>query len=266
MIFPAIARMDCIVMEGPDARRFAQMQFAGDVDALMPGHWQWNAWLNAKGRVQALMHLVDVGDRRLLAVLRGGDAEAIRGAMARYLLRMRAELTVRTFTGRHGSPVATSIARMDADQIVLGYGTRSLILDAVAAPLDPTAQSAWRLADIREGWPNLPGGEPVFLPPALGLEHLGAVAFGKGCYPGQEIAARLHYLGGHKHRLCHLQGPASLPRGEAREADGTISAWILDVAAVQQGTIEALAVIPGNGSKVINILGIGYIINMKFDP
>lgn len=266
MIFPAISTVDCIVMEGADARRFAQAQFAGDVDALAPGHWQWNAWLDAKGRVQALMHLADVAEDRLLAVLRGGDAKAIHGTLTRYLLRMRASLDVRTFTGRRGGPVPVSIARMDADQVVLGYGTRSLRLDAASASPEPAAQSAWRLADIRAGWPDLPNGGPAFLPPALGLEHLGAVAFDKGCYPGQEIAARLHYLGGHKHRLCRLQGPAPLSVGDVRNADGTPNAWILAVAAVQEDTVEALAVVPGNAANKINILGSQFTINTKFDP
>ena len=265
MILPAISSVNCIVMEGADARRFAQMQLAADVDALASGHWQWNAWLNAKGRVQALMHLADVGDGTLLAVLRGGDAAVTVAALARFLLRLRASLTVQTFTGRHGGPLPDGIARMGAGHIVLGYGPRSLRLDPTPEQPDPTAQAAWRLADIRQGWPNLPSGEPILLPPALGLEHLRAVAFEKGCYPGQEIAARLHYLGGHKYRLCHLEGTAPLSPGEARDADGTLTAWILDAIAVQD-TVEALAVIPENTSSTINILDNIYIINMKFDP
>jgi folate-binding protein YgfZ len=266
MIFPAISRVDCIVMEGAEARRFAQAHFAADVDALAPGHWQWNAWLDARGRVQALMHLADVADGRLLAVLRGGDAKAIRGTLARYLLRTRANLDVRTFTGRRGGPVPMSTVRLDADQVVLGYGKRSLRLDTASAAPEPAARSAWQLADIRAGWPSLPDGAPGFLPPALGLEHLGAVAFDKGCYPGQEIAARLHYLGGHKQRLCHLQGPAPLSAGEVRNADGTPNAWILAVVPVQEDAVEALAVIPGNAANEINILGTQFIIRTKFDP
>ncbi|HET9818591.1 MAG TPA: folate-binding protein [Rhodanobacteraceae bacterium] len=266
MIFPAISRVDCIVVEGADARRFAQAQFAGDVDALAPGHWQWNAWLDARGRVQALMHLADVAGGGLLAVLRGGDAKAIHGTLSRYLLRTRANLGVRTFTGRRGGPVPMSTVRMEADQIVLGYGTRSLRLDRDAAASDPEVQSTWRLDDIRAGWPHLPDRGPPFLPPALGLEHLGAVSFDKGCYPGQEIAARLHYLGGHKQRLCHLRGPAPLSVGEVRNADGTPNAWILAVVAVQEDTVEALAIIPGNADHEISILGTSFIIHMKFDP
>jgi folate-binding Fe-S cluster repair protein YgfZ len=36
----------------------------------------------------------------------------------------------------------------------------------------------------------------------LNLDRLGAISFTKGCYPGQEIVARLHYLGNLKRRLA----------------------------------------------------------------
>jgi folate-binding protein YgfZ len=209
---PLIGDAHCILIEGNDARRFAQAQFSGNVDALAPGYWQWNAWLTPQGRVSALMHLVDAGDGRLLAVLRGGDADASRAGLARYLLRQRAALRVEAFACRSGDPATMGTVAIDAGEIVLGYGPRSLRLGTTAnEPPDADARTTWRLEDIRQGWPSLPGGELLFLPPALGLEHLQAVSFDKGCYPGQEIAARLHYRGGHKHRLYHLQAPATPP-------------------------------------------------------
>lgn len=263
--FPAIGDVRCIVMEGADARRFAQAQFSGDVDALAPGHWQWNAWLTAQGRVRALMHLVDPGDGVLLAILRGGDAEAIRAELARYRLRMRVSLSARNFTGRRGDPVPVGAATTEGGAVVLGYGNRSLRLASLtSASPAPVAQQAWRLADIRHGWPTLPVGEPEFLPPALGLERLGAVAFDKGCYPGQEIAARLHYRGGHKRRLCRLHGPAPLPIGEVRDNTGTTVAWVLDAVSGEEG-VEALAVVCLYSSNKINIMDNIYTIDSRLD-
>jgi folate-binding protein YgfZ len=263
--FPVIGTVQCIAMQGVDARRFAQAQFSGDVDALVPGSWQWNAWLTARGRVCALMHLTDPGDGRLLAVLRGGDAETLRTMLAGYLFRLRATLTVETFTARSGGPVPSGTVEREADSLVLGYGPRSLRLDRLSgSPVDADARDRWRLADIRQGWPNLPAGEPALLPPALGLERLHAVAFGKGCYPGQEIAARLHYRGGHKWRLCRLRGPALLPLGEARDVAGATVAWVLDVVGSGAG-VEALATVQLGSSSKINILGSTYAVEPEFD-
>lgn len=264
-VFPAIGNVQGIVIEGADARRFAQTQFAGNVDALAPGRWQWNAWLTAQGRVRALMHLADPGDGTLLAVLRGGDAETVRADLARYLLRMRASLTPRTFAARSGTPLPLGATASDADNIVLGYGARSLRLDLASnSPPDAGALARWRLADIRQGWPNLPAGDPEWLPPALGLERLGAVAFDKGCYPGQEIVARLHYRGGHKYRLGILHGPALLPPGEVRNEEGSLAVRILDAVPGPRG-IEALAILPRETLNKIKLMDNIYAVSTRFD-
>lgn len=267
--FSVINHIDCLVIEGVDARRFAQTQFSGDVDSLTPRQWQWNAWLTAQGRVQALMHLVDAGDGRLLAVLRGGDVQATLAGLARFLLRTQASIRPLACTGRFGGPLPMfSVQTQTGDEgIVLGFGQRSLMLGPRQSDaIDVDAQTAWRLTDIRAGWPSLPGdGQPRFLPPALGLEHLGAVSFGKGCFPGQEIAARLHYRGGHKHRLCHIRGKVPLPAGDIRSPDGAPQGCVLDTAAASDG-YEALAVLDVNSDIGINILGNIYTIESRFDP
>lgn len=263
----AIGTAQGIVLEGADARRFAQAQFSGDVDALRAGHWQWNAWLDAQGRVQALMHLADIGDGRLLAVLRGGDAEAIRAALARYLLRLRVSLAVESFAAQRGDPLPEGVARREGGAIALGQGARSLRLcppSAGTSP-DPDVHRRWRLDDIRRGWPTLPGGAPEFLPPALGLERLGAVALDKGCYPGQEIVARLHYRGGHKWHLARLRGPVLLPIGEIGGAAQATAARVLD-AVPAEDAFEALAVLRTEGPSKINLLERIHQVESTFDP
>jgi folate-binding protein YgfZ len=44
-----------------------------------------------------------------------------------------------------------------------------------------------------------------FIPQMLNLQHTGAVNFRKGCYTGQEIVARMQYLGKLKRRMYRLQ-------------------------------------------------------------
>lgn len=252
---PVIGTAHALLIEGEAARRFAQAQFSGDVDALPVRHWQWNAWLTSAGRVRALMQLADLGEGRLLAVVRGGDIDQVRRQLERFVLRSPVTLATQRCITRAGGPAPLGQAHQDGSSVVLGYGTRSLHLECsseLPAP-DHAAASAWRLADIRAGWPWLPEVEPEFLPPALGLENLGAVAFEKGCYPGQEIAARLHFRGGHKRALFHLCGPVALPRGASRTCDGS-EAWILDTARDAAG-YEALAVLPKDTHTEISIMG-----------
>jgi folate-binding protein YgfZ len=66
------------------------------------------------------------------------------------------------------------------------------------------------------------------LPPALSLEQLPAIAFDKGCYPGQEMVARLHYRGGHKRHLHRAEVPAHVSAGTAVFDDDRDVGQLLD--------------------------------------
>ena len=232
----------CLEISGADARAFAQAQFAGDVRTLNAGQWQWNAWLDAKGGVRALMHLADLGDGRLLALLRGGNAQSLCAALKRYVLRAKVVLeAANNWHGFAGSGLPLGTVSVESEAVGFGYGDRSLLLRRNGAGAVSATPDAMKLADIRQGWPTLPPGDHGFLPPALGLEHLGAVSFGKGCYPGQEIAARLHYRGGHKLRLCHVRADAPLAPGQPLSATQP-RAIALAVSTTAQGC-EGLAVL-----------------------
>lgn len=262
---PSVAtHVHCLVLEGADARRFAQAQFAGDVNALTPGHWRWNAWLDAQGRVRALMQLADPGDGRLLALLRGGDAEQARAALSRFLLRAQVRIATQVFDGCAEGAMPTGTIAMDPAGLALGYGDRSLRLVVPGASIDPAASNHWRLADIRAGWPTLPAGEAEFLPQALGLEHLTAVAFDKGCYPGQEIAARLHFRGGHKLALLHIRGGASLEPHASLLAEGFGPVRVLDCVP-RRSLNEALIVAKRSDIMKINILDVSYDVVSRFN-
>lgn len=210
----ALGDAQCIEISGEDARAFVQAQFSGDVRELQTMHWQWNAWLDHKGAVRALMHLADPGNGRLIVLLRGGNAEESCIDLRKYVLRakVRIEPVHERFLSI-GGPLPLHEIRVEADAIGFGCGGRSAWLEPVCRAGDGEREREFRLDEIRLGWPRLPpGSDPEFLPPALGLEHLGAVSFDKGCYPGQEIAARLHYRGGHKRRLVHVCGSSSSMR------------------------------------------------------
>lgn len=247
----ALGPFESITITGADARAFLQAQLAADIRKLSPGCWQWNAWLTPQGRVRALMQLADTGHGDLLAVLRGGNAAVVREDLARYVLRMRVSLAPRTLQGYAAPPQPRFMATADGG-LLLGFGDRSLKLETDPATPDAEACRRWRRADIRAGWPTLPADAPSFLPEALGLPRLGAVALDKGCYPGQEIVARLQYRGRHGHRLCHVRGATPLTHGTIRTDDGT-ALHVLDSVTDRNGT-DALAVVPTTIKSKISIL------------
>ena len=209
-----------LAISGADATAFLHAQLASDVHALAVGHWQWSAWLDAQGRVRALLQLARTGDADYVALLRGGEAAAMAAALGRFVLRARVALRAgtRALHAAAAAPMHHAASKPD-DALLLGMGTHAWRIEAPpgtsprATEADALLAHAWR-TEIEAGWPWLP---PTALdaltPPALGLEHLGAVRFDKGCYPGQEIAARLHFRGGNKRHLVTLQGDAAALSG-----------------------------------------------------
>lgn len=213
-------------IEGEDALAFAHAQFASDVHALTDGAWQWSAWLDARGRVIALLQVARTDRQRLVALLRGGDADAMAARLQRYVFRSRVRLRARA-TGLVGDAPALDAGglRVDGDALVFGMGDHALRTQA-----DASAGQHWRLHAVRAGHPWLEGDAlERFLPPALSLRRLGAIAFDKGCFPGQEVAARLHYRGGHKLALCRVASPRAIAHGPLPAGtDGIDDAWVLD--------------------------------------
>ena len=60
----------------------------------------------------------------------------------------------------------------------------------------PSSTDGWRLADIEAGIPWLTEEtSEEFIPQMLNLDKLGGLSLTKGCYTGQEVVARTHYLG-----------------------------------------------------------------------
>lgn len=65
-----------------------------------------------------------------------------------------------------------------------------------------TQQTQWQLLDIAAGIPMIfPESKETFTPQQVNLDLIGGVSFKKGCYPGQEVVARLHYLGTPSRRM-----------------------------------------------------------------
>lgn len=255
-----IAAAALVEIAGRDAGAFSQAQFSSDVSTLTPGRWQWSAWLDAKGRVRNVFALLMLDAERLLAWLPLGDAGAMAAALSRFVLRSKVE--VRAPSGWHvlaGSepapppgdfesacePGSLALAAAPDQRVVLTRDAANAVDD------DGHARDALLLAAIGAGLPWLAAElDGEFVTPALDLARIGATSLGKGCYPGQEIVARLHYRGGNKRHLRHLLVEASAPppgSGETICAEGegaaTTIGRVLYAATATDGMRHALAVI-----------------------
>jgi folate-binding protein YgfZ len=112
----------------------------------------------------------------------------------------------------------------------------------------PVAGAVWSLLDILSGIPLLgPATIGEFVPQMLNLEALGGLSFTKGCYPGQEVVARLHYRGQLKRRLylAHIVTDEVPPAGAKLYGPGTAESVGMVVSAARSGPgmVAVLAVV-----------------------
>lgn len=195
-----------LTFEGSDAARFCQSQLMNDVNTLQLGDSQWTGWLSAKGRVIALGRLSRSAEQRYDWVLFDHPADALRPLLAKFVLRSKLSLTAREDLSVLGVWQA-----LDSDiRLEYGRGLRLLPRVADGSPADSNSADAdaWLAADFQLGLPRLPwpSGVEAYTPHMLSLQGLSAFSTRKGCYPGQEIVARTHFLGASKRWLAAFRG------------------------------------------------------------
>ncbi|PZS99283.1 YgfZ/GcvT domain-containing protein [Stenotrophomonas maltophilia] len=254
--YPRLPGHQLLSLQGVDAAVFAHAQFSSDVTALPLLHWQWSAWLSAKGRTLAVFQLLRLAEDHVMLVLADGDADAIASQLQRFVFRRKVKVLVRSdlcVAGAFTAPEAASgaaIAHAAGDGWELDLGSDALprtlrigAADAFAAGSETDEAAfalAWRQADLRYGLPRLEESQrEVWTPQQLGLDRLNGYSVKKGCYPGQEIVARTHFLGKAKRAVQLLQTAAPAQAGDGVQQDGAALGTIASVA----GDL-ALAVLP----------------------
>ncbi|MGH8600430.1 MAG: YgfZ/GcvT domain-containing protein, partial [Burkholderiales bacterium] len=114
--------------------------------------------------------------------------------------------------------------------------------------------TCWEWLDIRGGIPTvLAQTQDEFVPQMANLDAVGGVSFSKGCYPGQEIVARMHYLGRLKRRTCiaHIVSDRAPQPGEpVFDSNNPAQAC---------GMIACSAAAPGGGHDVLTVAQIAAI-------
>lgn len=260
-----------IRVTGVDARAFLHGQFVSDVLNLDLHTGQLSAWCTPKGRVSFLFHLV-AGLDGFSILVPGTDAEPLVKRLRMFVLRAKVVIDLADNIAILGisAPRRASLApplaefplrwrsRLVSDLTVMGIddSRRFLLWGEVAAVLawwnacglQRVGTAAWRALDIQNQHPRLVGGAiDAFLPQELNLDLSNSVSFDKGCYPGQEIIARVKYRGDVKSRLKIGSVTAPAPAGTKlyRGTGGSAGEIITSVTAPTGGT-RFLAVVELN--------------------
>jgi len=273
-----LSQYGLIAVRGADARSFLQGQLSSDLGAVEASHSQLGAWCSPKGRVLVLLRIMQYKDAILLKL----PAPLVESTMKRlrmYVLRSQVELEdVSDHFVRLGLSGAAAAGILNGclgetptspDQVtaaddsllvrlagetpryvaICRVDTARQCWQSAVPPLTPVGAAPWSLLGILAGVPEVYVGDE-FLPQMLNLDALDGVSFTKGCYVGQEIVARTHYLGRLKRRLYRLHvdtneapatGASLYETGIAQSAEA--AGQLINAGRHPDGGFAALAVI-----------------------
>jgi len=271
-------------VRGADVVSFLQGQLSNDIALLGPGRSLLAGYHNPQGRVIALLRLLQLAPDDLLAILPRELIGLVVQRLGKFVLRAKVKLAddsaAWTVTGLMGCapprPGAASAAasqaaaggvpsfaqqlpapvngvtRIDASLAlrVAEEPARWLLVSPLAHPAPvsgcrPVGVQVWQRLAIAAGEPQVYAAtSEAFVAQMLNLDALGAIAFDKGCYTGQEIIARAHYRGKVKRRLQRFRAQVPVPLKPADDGefpDGR-SFKVVDAAQRSDGLCEFLAV------------------------
>jgi len=228
----SLTSLGTLLAQGADIDSFLQGQLSNDIAALTADRAQLSSYNSAKGRVIALLTLSRVADGIRLQTCAALTA-ALMNRLQKFVMRAKVQFSDISAThpllGISGPNAATLLAQahlpLPSDS-VWAMASRDDIcvvrcagemprftIQAPAAQLGeiwttltaqarPAGPQAWQLLEILAGQPSIVSAtQEHFVAQMLNLDTLGGISFTKGCYPGQEVVARLHYLGQLKRRM-----------------------------------------------------------------
>lgn len=250
--------LSCIEISGPDSKGFLQSQFTNDVSTLEPDSYQLNAYCNPKGRALAVFRLLKTDDTYSL-LLPPDLAPGIIKRLQMYKMRAKVEIieaedaaligAINLDLGNFKPSCRVLTVDQNRTMVIADHASANEILNNHA--MQVAESDLWRISEIVSGTPQVYAAtSEEFIPQHINLDLISAVSFSKGCYPGQEIVARLRYLGKMKQRMIAgtVQDETGIEPGQgvftverAEQKSGSV------VEAVQCGAIYyVLCTVPSN--------------------
>jgi folate-binding protein YgfZ len=225
----ATRERDFVRVSGPDACDYLQRMVSNDVEALHVGDSCPALLLTAKARVIAPLVVWRRADDDYLLLTEPGLGDSVRSLLARMRLRAQCEIEPE----QHASSLV-----FGGEGIATDFPGAVELLDA---GLEPTIdEDELERRRIEAGVPRW-GREldDRILPAEAGLEAT-HISFSKGCYPGQEPVARLHYRG-HPNRGLRVLQLDRVPEYDAELVhDGKVVGRVTSAARRPDGSVVAL--------------------------
>lgn len=278
-LFCDLSHFGIISAYGEDTGEFLQSQFTNDVNQVDETRSQLSALCSPKGRMLCNFRIFR-REQTYYLVLPYELLEAALSRLRMFVLRSRVTLEDASDAlmsiGASGKKMTTHLGNIagtlpeNVDEAV-EYKDYTIIRVAGVVPryeiygllepmkklwqaLDvhatPVGANLWELLNIQSGIPVITAGSiDAYVPQMANMHLVNGVSFTKGCYPGQEIVARMHYLGKLKRRMYRVgfdarEAPAAgTPLVTETSTESQDIGTVLSAQKNPDGKYEALAVI-----------------------
>jgi len=222
---------------GSDRVRFMQGMLTNDVAGIPPGGFRRAALLNVKGRVLAIVDIVDEGET-LFVLTEPVTADKVRALLERHAIADDVSFT----------PASRPVHRV-WDSIDAVWSAPPIF---APPPAPPSTEAEIEIRRVEAGLPRY--GVDVsedYFPFEAHLEP--AISMTKGCYIGQEVVARAHARG-HANKVL---------RGLRLTGEGPVAPGAAIAAAAREdaGKVTSSVVSPRFGP-----IALGYVHKSAWDP
>lgn len=229
------SNLGLILVTGEDAQSFLQNQLSNDIAETDENHFQLSSYSTPKGRMLGIFRVVKIDNGYLLitpkptvpALLQRLQMFVVQAKVnladaSDYFARMGIQtdhagiIDNKILPGQQGEVVQSdSLIALHLGELAgqnrylmlcMSMDEARSIWQDIEKNLSVSSFDAWRLSEIKAGIPVIyPETSEEFVAQMSNLNQLGGINFKKGCYPGQEIVARMQYLGKLKRRMFLAQ-------------------------------------------------------------
>lgn len=225
-----LSHLVLVQVSGDDAQSFLLNQLTNDLRVVDKQHSQLSAYCTPKGRMLAIFRIYANNSGYLLQ-MPSAIADSIVSRLRMYVMRSKVTLeisdelvciglagpqseeAVKSIAGdvpqhvndtvQHNGMLVTKLPGDSPRFTVIGdTETMQSTWQQITKTLTPVGSAAWSWLEIKAGQPVvLTETSEAFVPQMANLDLVDGINFKKGCYPGQEIVARMQYLGKLKKRM-----------------------------------------------------------------
>ena len=207
-----------IKLTGEDSLDFLQSQFSNDVKKIRDNEIQINAYCQHQGKIIAIIWVIKKSENYYLSI----PNEVKKLVLSKLnMFKLMSQVKIEDFSEKvyqYGLIKENNKKSYKINENLSFLTTRELLTGY-------QDNSHWEMACINESLPEIYLNiSEKYIPQALNLDiNEFGVSFTKGCYPGQEVVARMHYLGKPKRRLFRFASNVEVLIGDSLDVENSES-------------------------------------------